>query len=204
MVKRKKWKNPEDIIQLKTEYSRPINRKKRIYTGATTGMNFNTWITHIFNHNELRPQNQRYTDDEIIEAILKEFPPRMTVVRELKSKPTVFGRHRSRFNKKDKPYLVSLRYGFDRYPVHHYNHCSNLSKIRSKCFIWRIIDPRFFTLEELDYVMDMRQSGDDFYLSCRVPTEQILNDHPFGSVKLGAADPDPISISNLELYWFKK
>lgn len=204
MARQKKWKNPEELIRQIPKSQKPINRKKSIYTGVNTGMNFTTWLSHIFHFNERQDQKNRFTDLQIIQALFEEFPARMKVIRDLKMKPATFGRHRSRFNKLEKPQLVSLRYSTDGFPVHHYNHASNLSRIRTKCFIWGIIDPRFFTLEEIEYVLDMRQEGDDYYLKCRLPSEDTVEEHPYGSVKLGVSDPNPIPISELELKWFSK
>ena len=158
-------------------------------------MSLAQFIDTLLHNNELytlpeyRPEGVSgpLTDSAIKNSIKAEFPLCKTALDVVNDKIRVtIGSFRSRYNNlvnknHDRYPLISLRYDRDGYPVKTYEHPLRLDEIREKCCKYGIIDPRFFSLAELQIIKDNYLDVNDIKL---FPSEIMIEKFPFGTFKL--------------------
>jgi hypothetical protein len=177
-------------------------RTKRLNVGKTTKLPAYQWLSHVFRMNEEFPTAEKLVDKSIVASMSAEFPKSIALVRSLIQSPTKLASERSRFNKEDRYPLISFSYSDNGFPINR-NKAMTLSECRKRCFHYRKIDPRFFSEEELIWIDEQLEEGNEWYLRCTIPSQELRNKFSFGSILFGIADDNPIDISMLELGWMK-
>jgi hypothetical protein len=177
-------------------------KTKRLNVGKTTKLPVYQWLTHIFRANEELPTTEKLTDQTIVATMSAEFSKTIALVRSLIHTPSKLASERSRFNKEDNYPLISFAYSDNGFPIHR-NKAMTLSDCRRRCFHYHKIDPRFFSQEELIWIDEQLEEGNEWYHRCFIPSQELRVKFPFGSVLFGVADDNPVSIEILELDWMK-
>lgn len=177
-------------------------KTKRLHVGKTSKLPAYQWVTHIFRANEELPTAEKLTDTTIVASMSAEFTKSIALVRSLIHTPSKLASERARFNKEDNFPLVSFAYSDHGFPINR-GKAMTLSDCRRRCFHYHKIDPRFFSQEELIWIDEQIEEANEWYLRCSIPSQELRNKFPFGSLLFGVADDDPITIEILELDWMK-
>jgi hypothetical protein len=177
-------------------------KTKRLNVGKTTKLPVYQWLTHIFRANEELETSKKLTDQTIVATMSAEFSKTIALVRSLIYTPSKLASERSRFNKEDNYPLISFGYSDNGFPIHR-NKAMTLSDCRRRCFHYHKIDPRFFSQEELIWIDEQLEEGNEWYQRCSIPSQELRTKFPFGLILFGVADDNPVSIEILELDWMK-
>jgi hypothetical protein len=177
-------------------------KTKRLNVGKTTKLPVYQWLTHIFRANEEFSTSDKLTDITIVSTMSAEYTKSIALVRSLIHTPSKLASERSRFNKEDSYPLISFAYSDNGFPINR-GKAMSLSECRKRCYHYYKIDPRFFSEEELVWIDDQIEEGNEWYMRCTIPSQELRNKFPFGSTLFGIADDNPIEIAMLELEWME-
>ena len=196
--------NPYDKIRksLRHKHKPREPRSKRLNVGKTSKLPVYQWLTHIFRMNEELLTPEKLTDQTIVSSMSAEFSKTLAIVRSLVNSPGKIGSERSRFNKEDKFPLISFSYSELGYPINR-GKAMSLSECRKRCYHYKKIDPRFFSTEELNWIDEQVEEGNEWYQQCTIPSQELRDKFPFGFTLFGIADDNPTEIAILELEWMQ-
>ncbi len=152
--------------------------------------------------NEELPTPEKLTDQTIVSSMAAEFSKTLALVRSLIISPGKIGSERARFNKDDKFPLISFAYSDNGFPINR-SKAMSLSECRKRCYHYRKIDPRFFSVEELYWIDEQVEEGNEWYQKCIIPSQELRDKYPFGSTLFGIPDDNPTEIAILEIDWMQ-
>ncbi len=185
------------------EKYRPSQRSN---TGKTSRLPYNIWLARVFDLNEDVPQQEKLTDDDIINSLASEFTRKLATVRAILTSPGKIGSERTRYMRRYKPPMISLRYNEVGIPfIGPGIQILTLNEIRKRCFHYNVVDPRFFTRDEIEWVKNQRDqyipspTEPNIYKDFRFPSEELIEKHPYGSLSLGRLDSTLLAINEIEM-----
>jgi hypothetical protein len=154
------------------------------------GLGLFEFIHTILRENELLPQEQRKTVQDTCEIINQQFnltkdDPHYWTGTRLCTRRHEYNRGKL-VGKFGKPYLLSLRYNEDHYPVgsRNFKKPSSLPEFRALCVKNKVADPRFLTLVEIERLRHMQERKANVE-GWHIPPEDVVAQHPFLSIELG-------------------
>jgi hypothetical protein len=188
----------KDIERLfQQAYATPLKTgvRSRSYPGKTTGLTLYPFLYMVLKHQEELDQDHKVTDGHILEMVKTEFGERSIVYERMLARTVRVCNVRAAYNKK-KPALLSLCYSLSGFPQMGMNRVMKLKDARRKCFHFKVVDPRFFTPSEIATISQFMIKGIEAYQGFRLPTLNLIEMYPYGSIQF--LDADTLGLQHLE------
>lgn len=151
--------------------------------GKKTGLSLSAYLRQIFCINEEQAKSTKLTDDDILISCTQEFGRGNPTLTYLANKRNVtIGSYRNKFNKEPMREIISLRYNAQGHPCTRYDVPIDLEEVREMCLRFGVIDPRFFTPQEIRMIYRKHLRGEEEYVDLHFASEETIKKFPYGSV----------------------